>query len=213
MLLYDLLCSKNRHTFSNLQSSIVRQNKQKSEWQSGEVDGDLMFPQQRYSLNNFNPNFSSELSSLPSSIVLKPYQLNPELSVLTFTTRRKQVNHYYYVIWMNQTCKTCSCFPLAELVVPQVNSTEAENQTGKSRHSYRKNVARFFFSSPSLKVWVLKFEPDSLLFMQPRVKGETVRSTRFVNTPALESTTAHVLRASTVTSVKVLFPPCRKLRR
>ncbi len=37
---------------------------------------------------------------------------------------------------MNQTFKACSCLPLSELVVLQVNSTEAENQTGKSKYSY-----------------------------------------------------------------------------
>lgn len=39
--------------------------------------------------------------------------------------------------------KACSCLPLSELVVLQVNSTEAENQTGKSKSSYSSSSAKY----------------------------------------------------------------------
>lgn len=48
-----------------------------------------------------------------------------------------------------------------------------------------------------------------LWHIQPRVKRKTARRTRFVNTPARESPTAHVLQASTATSVKVFHTPPR----
>lgn len=39
--------------------------------------------------------------------------------------------------------KACSCLPLSELVVLQVNSTEAENQTGKSKSSHSSSSAKY----------------------------------------------------------------------
>lgn len=53
--------------------------------------------------------------------------------ILRFQTASMEI--CFIVIWMNQPFKSPSNLPLSELVTLQVNSTEAENQTGKSKYS------------------------------------------------------------------------------
>lgn len=107
-----------------------------------------------------------------------------------------------FVGW-TKAFKACSDLPLLELLVLQVNSSEAENQTGKSKYSYIELCQRFsqtvWFSHLGLPCFSLCFST------QPCVtRRKTARRTRFVNIPARESPTARVLQAFTVTSVKVL---------
>lgn len=50
---------------------------------------------------------------------------------------------YFLLVWI-KPFQARSCLPLSELVVLQVNSTDAENQTGKSKYSSSCSFAKYF---------------------------------------------------------------------
>lgn len=99
--------------------------------------------------------------------------------------------------------KGLSYLHLTELLVLQVNSTEADNQTGKSKSGWRLRFAPLSSRGRS-NIRVV------LCAQRRRAATETATRTGRVNPPARGSTAADALRASMATSAKVLAAaePC-----
>lgn len=144
---------------------------------------------------------------------------NPKTSALLNTTGDKRGNMFccYYLEEPN---------PLKH--VPVFLSQNWCLRSIQLRQKTKQVKASTAYSSSQIfphAVWFLHLSLSLCFFFffffhtQPRVKTKTARSSRSVNTPARESPTAHVLRASTVTSVKVLYAwprltaRCRQLGR
>lgn len=153
-------------------------------------------------LNSIHLHWFGWAACISEAGISRPGQINP-IYLHCWIPPEVSEEMCFIVIWMNQTFKARSFLRLSEVVMLQDNSTEVENQTGKSMYSYSLKLCQFFFFNMQFDSYTTTCHVP--VHMQTRVRRKIARRTRIVNTPARESPTAHVLQASTVTSVKVLY--------